>query len=421
MRTETLSFLIYLLSVGVLGLLGYELYDKHDMRWVGVPGVGAPPLESVTAYRKKTAQGGSRRAISDRRWSYSARMGTWWDVIKRANLTGKLPPPPTEVTALGESGTPAVVETPQTPLSEILKIVSTLGSVTGMVKVKYKEGSGVIAPPTPGSGFGGSGIGGSGIGGSGLGGAGTGSPAYGDTVPSAGAAPGQTQAILGPMYQDLAMGQGLYEPFQEIKAVRIFAEGSNIGVVFSRPAHKPEDAKAGKRIEETIYVNQLSVQGNMIHGLDIIAQEGGGGSPGKGSALHKGTWKNPGDKTKKTNGVWQISVPDQKYLSSPDQLFEDVAVEDFVEEWEDPTQPGSGKKIRVKGVAIRKLSAKLRRFGVKEGEILIKINGTPVSGRNNAIKVGRQAYDRGVRSFQLTFLNNYGREEVRSYQAPDKK
>jgi len=184
------------------------------------------------------------------------------------------------------------------------------------------------------------------------------------------------------------------------------------------------EAPAEERVEEIVWVNQLDIQGNNFSGLKGLTGASGGGnsgtSAGTGKLVRTGTWSDPGEKTKKIGDVWQVSVSDQKYLSSPAELLEDVAVQDFSEEWEDPSNPGSGTKVRVKGVAIRKISPALRRFGVTEGEILIKINGLPVSGRANAMNVGKKEYNRGVRTFALTFLNNFGREVIRSYQAPNK-
>ncbi len=398
MRTETLSFLIYLLSVGVLGLLGYQLYEKHDMRWVGIPGVGNPPAESLVNYRKNVVRNGSRRVASDRRWSYAARMATWWDVIKMANLTGKLPPPPKEEVTASESEEAAAVQTPQTPLHEILKIVTLFGSDTGTIKVQYKEGHGVQGPSALVMGL-------------------------SDTVPgsgmSAGMAPGQTQAVLGPLYQDLSIGESLYPPFELIQVVRVEPVGNDIGVVFSRPAPGAEDAKAGKRVEEIVLVNQLEIGGdNSFAGLGTIDDGNTTRNESSGPKVSKGTWQDPGEKTRKIGNSIMISVKDQNFLSRPDEFLQEVAVQDFKEEWADPTSPG--KKISVRGVAVTKISPRLRQFGVQEGEILIKINGTAVSGRSNAMNLGKQQYNRGVRSFDLTFLTSTGRERVISYQAPNK-
>lgn len=410
MRTETLSFLIYVLSVGVLGLLGWQLYEKHDMRWVGIPGVGKPPAETVSAYRKRVAQSGTGSSISERRWSYSNRMIAWWDVIKEANLTGKLPPPPEELVSNADQGKKPEVETPQTPLKDVIRIVTTLGWTKGTTKLVYKEGSGVERPPSRALGL-------------------LASPSPGAQP---GMAPGQTQPVLGPVYQDISMGESLYPPFQMVKAVRVVSDGSEVGVVFSRPAPKKRnaedpaaksgDAASEDRIEETVWVNQLDIQGQHFSGLNSIGGAGGTGTgtpKSGGTVVRKGTWEDPGEKTQKIGDVWQISMKDQKYLSSPAKLLEDVAVQDFSEEWVDPDHPGGGSKVRVKGVAIRKISPALKRFGVVEGEILIKINGLPVSGRANAMNVGKKEYNRGVRTFELTFLNNYGREVTRSYQAPN--
>jgi hypothetical protein len=60
-----------------------------------------------------------------------------------------------------------------------------------------------------------------------------------------------------------------------------------------------------------------------------------------------------------------------------------------------------------------------QRFGVQQNDLILSINGTPVSTKADAIHVGKKLYNRGVRTFVVKMLSD-GREVERTYQAPDR-
>lgn len=73
-----------------------------------------------------------------------------------------------------------------------------------------------------------------------------------------------------------------------------------------------------------------------------------------------------------------------------------------------------------RGVGVTKVGARAQRFGIRKGDVLLRINGKPVSSRADMIKIGRQQYGAGLRTFELVFRSN-GREVTRTYRLPDAK
>ncbi|MEZ5989833.1 MAG: hypothetical protein R3F30_12055 [Planctomycetota bacterium] len=382
MRTETLSLGLYVLSAGLLGLLGYELSTGYTLDWVGVPGVG-PKSQPLEDYVKQVTGAEHKRAEGDRRWSYGQRYQAWWSLIATANFTGKLPPEP--VPDKPEQAAPEKVETPQTPLKDILTVLVVLGGEGG-IQIRYNDGVAVEPPPAP-------------------------------------TMDGQPLQMvnLGAVYQVVRFDEGLYKPYQEIKPIRltIDTETNTVGVVFSRPHFDP--AKPDERVEETVFLGELDLSGEVITGVpgNIPGAGGTGAGGGDTQAIRQGTWEDPGRETRRVGDTWMVSLDDQDYLGNVDEVMTDLAVDDYYQEFDDPVN--AGKKVRIQGVAVRKVSPQMRRFGVQEGEILVSVNGEKVTSRANAIATGKRQYNRGVRTYQLKFLTSTGREVVRTYQAPDKK
>jgi hypothetical protein len=80
------------------------------------------------------------------------------------------------------------------------------------------------------------------------------------------------------------------------------------------------------------------------------------------------------------------------------------------------SRTGSGQR----GLQVMNVSTEIQqRFGVQQGELILAVNGTPVTTKAQAVNTGKKMYNRGVRRFVVTFLSN-GREIERTYQAPDK-
>lgn len=59
------------------------------------------------------------------------------------------------------------------------------------------------------------------------------------------------------------------------------------------------------------------------------------------------------------------------------------------------------------------------RIGVQSNDLILSLNGEPVSTKADAIAVGKRQYNRGVRTFVLRLLSD-GREVERIIEAPDR-
>ena len=79
----------------------------------------------------------------------------------------------------------------------------------------------------------------------------------------------------------------------------------------------------------------------------------------------------------------------------------------------------SSARGNVRGVQVTRISPELQRFGVQSGDVLLELNGKPVRSKAEALAVGRKQYQAGVRVFRAKVLNRYGRQEERTYYAPN--
>lgn len=373
MRTEILGFALYTTAIGLAGALGWKLYGSTSNEWI--EGVPPEPKQLVGIYeglRKKAAL----RQPEDRAVSYGVSYQKWWEQVRTANWTGKEPEKPQEP----ENGRgPEPPPPPKfVPVGKVVSLVVVYaGGDETRVKVRYKDPN----VKQPASEF--------------------------ETIPSA-ALPGQPADMGGSdIYQDLRPTDALYEPYQSYRFERIEVK-TKLLAVFSHPSE--DDPK--KRVEESLSRDEL------IIGEDFAGYEERG-ETGSGGARPESRWKNPGETTRQVDDVWMISSSDHELLQNQSEriLSEEIGVRDFVFDYRNPR---TGRKVKIKGVSVTRVSKRFARFGVQAGDILIKVNGKPVSSRASAIKVGRRFYDRGVRSFELTFLDRNAREVVRVYRVPDK-
>ena len=81
--------------------------------------------------------------------------------------------------------------------------------------------------------------------------------------------------------------------------------------------------------------------------------------------------------------------------------------------------PGSRIKSKVQGVSVRKLSQRVRGLGIREGDILISMNGTKVRNRLHAMREAKRQWRQGVRTFEMVFLRR-GQETTITYELPNK-
>lgn len=383
MRTETIEIACYGLFAGLFGLLVWEGWKTRTAVWKDGPN---SPKE-WKRLREDLQKNGEKKQPDDDQWKYTTRYREWWQAIERANWTGKLPPKPVDPTV--DDG-PKAPPPPKvlTPLTEILELKTIIanGVDENRIKIQYKDPN--VRVPSGST------------------------AALPDAMASAGPA---TATTTGLPFQDLVAGDPLYPPHETTKFARVDIQGSGAYAVFTRPSPEEE----GKTVEDRITLLELGLSGDHVD-EKTIANIGGTTTSTSDNEVADASrpWQDPGRYTKMTGqNIWMISKGDTDSLQGDYEriLTEDFQIEDWVSRRADKK---SGKKMR--GVAFGKVSRDAQRFGVRRGDVLIKVNGERVTSRASAIKVGRRQYQRGVRNYKLTFLSN-GQEVVRAYRAPDKK
>ncbi len=377
MRTETIGLALYLLSAGVVALIGLEVKKA----WGGAKWVPVPRSGSYQALSRKLEKKGNAKQPDQLSWRYGGKgYQDWWRQIETTNWVGKVPVVKTETPEeVKEKPKPKIS---LKPLSEIIKLKLVFGRPkdSAFVTVLYVDPN-VQAPKSEFA-------------------------AVADPMGGNVGAPGGSLAV----FQDLRMGDHLYPNYEDIQLVDLTPDGR--GAIFSRTSAEGD----GKRTREEIRLDEFEMSGDSFGDI-----EGQSKSPGtKKGVGKKRKWRDPGALTKKMGEkLWMVSKKDNQELSSSyDKFMKKMSVEDYVGYLADPK--ASGKRRKITGVTIRRVPPEAKRFGVRRGDVLIAVNGTPVKGRASAISLGKEQYRRGVRTFELTFLSQ-GKKEVRTYQVHDKK
>ena len=396
MRTETLEIGCYALAVGLLGLLFWEGYNNKNTPWQHGPKNKKAWLELRDKLRKQAD------AIQPDReqWSYTQQHKEWWATIKSANLIGKKPEKKEEDE--GKTGpeekvteAPKVVE----PIGDILELTTVLaGDGVARIKVRYKRG--VESPEAAPS-------------------------AVPMDVTAGGAV---ASSSVGQPFHDLQAGEALYKPFDYIKFKGIDFVDAAAVFVQPNPNYKGKEGEEKdengekKTVEQKLHLFEVGLSEEFVEGGTAKAIGAQQRASTKSSKRER-KWKNPGDKSAEVEpNVWMISQKDSANIERDYNrlLTEDFQTDDYVGR---PLRVGGkrGKKgERIRGVSFKRVSQNAARFGIKSGDVLIKVNGEKVTSRANAIKVGKAQHQRGIRTFELTFWSS-GREVVRTYRAPDKK
>ena len=113
-----------------------------------------------------------------------------------------------------------------------------------------------------------------------------------------------------------------------------------------------------------------------------------------------------------TPGEFMISRQDDTLIrQDPQKLLDQVTIRTY--------RSSTGNRSR-NGVQLLNVDPELgRRFGVHSGDVILEVNGTPVTSRAQAVDVGTKQYQKGVRLFRVRMMS-MGRIEERIYRAPDK-
>jgi hypothetical protein len=207
------------------------------------------------------------------------------------------------------------------------------------------------------------------------------------------------------IHQVLEVGDKLWPNYQDITFVRVQEDG--MAVYFSR--QRPGEEQP---VEEKVFPDEFGLP------QDILAEL----AKGPGAPVHSRPGPKPVKPVAQTDwvdvpetkavrpGQWHISRADNEFL---EQNFNSVFNEELGLR---AYQSTSGN---VRGIQLTHISPRLERFGVRAGDVLIELNGFPVKTKTEALKIGKQLYKQGVRTFVAKILTGYGRIEERTYYAPD--
>lgn len=426
-----IPLLLYVTSAGLFAFAGWTVYEmlplwKESVR-TEATGLGQREAEKLLTSGK--GQGGP--SIT---WRYG--QGAWWQAFRDANLIGKLPPPPPEASSEAEKP-PPVVEKPVRPLEELFELVAIVyDSQTGAggsshVIIRYKPEANIqppewyvrenmmppaasasvpasardvvaTRPPTARPG------------------AAPPAPPAGQRPPANGARPSSPMPVSSvgrEMLQKLWIDDGgdprrsshLWEPYPEIKLVRVASDARAAFFVRVPPPPKEGEAAVEPKEEEmlktTLGLSQDVLRElRRLQGRDDTAVRTAPAAP---AAQPK--WVDV-EETTMMNRTVNIGRKDERvFRDNPDQIFSQINLDTYV-----------SKSGSLSGLQVRNVDPQLAaRFGVQQGEVLVELNGRPVQTKAQAMQVGKADYERGVRTFQTKWWSN-GQIVERTYQAPDR-
>ncbi len=431
-----IPLLLYLVSLGLLGLAGWTVYQvlpawKSKAREEATQRGYTEGLDRLTRGRGQGPQNVD--------WRYGESSKPWWETLQKANLTGKLPPPP-PVAKDPELEKPEV-KLDVRPLDEIIELVSLVydgkdggKSANSHVVVRFKENANVEppewwerenAPPTPG---------------------GAAAPAAaatrGDVTPntraggrpapppSAKAIPGARTTTTPPMstagrvYLQKLWVQDEGDPRRsaelwpvkpregatlgKIRLVKVASDAQSAWFVRELPPPR-EGEPAPPPKEEELLKSAANLSQDVLRELLRLQGRGGPVAPRAVAApTAVGQWMDVPETTRIGNVV-NIGRDDEKRFRDNDDFFDQVYVDTYV------SRDGS-----MRGLIVKNVDAEIgRKFGVSAGEVLIEVNGKKVESRGQAIQAGKKDYQRGVRTFVTKWLVN-GAVIERTIQAPDR-
>jgi hypothetical protein len=210
------------------------------------------------------------------------------------------------------------------------------------------------------------------------------------------------------------IGEALWEPYSHVFLKAVAPDAS-----FATFELRIED----KKDKESGYPTQDVVKGHLDLPPEVLAKmrashggteenPTGTGNSGRAKAPAS-AWVDTPKTTVTRDGRVNVARRDQDFFEKNGQnvFNDDVHMRDY--------SGGSGKH-KIRGVQIRKLSGRVRQFGIDEGDVVISINNIKVTGMANAKKVGSRLYKRGARNFRAEILRQ-GRIITRTYAFKNKK
>jgi hypothetical protein len=371
--------LLYLVSLGLAAgsvLLFLQTMKAADARHPN-------DIEETVKARLKE---GSDREPEGTRDLYGGSHQVWWESFRGVNLTGKLPPEPEGAKPVEQE---KPVEVPVKPLDEIFVVMALIHTADGkdsMVVIRYRPDANVQIPesemPVAFSG-------------------------PGDATATRPAAAGRPGAIPAAAVADpsarlihrLRLEQKLWKPFDNIRLVRIGEDALSAWFLREDPTKDKSEWKEEEVLKKTLDlpddVYRKLTEGGMTRApLRAPTSNQPSSTPAESSGS---AWQDVGPATRELRpGEFHVGSDDDAYLrESTERVLQDLPLREY------RSERGDIVGIRVVG---RIESPELQRFGVREGDVLLDLNGVPTPTRAAAIKTGKEQYERGVRDFRARIL-----------------
>jgi len=434
-----LPFVLYVTSLGLFCWAGWTVYQSLDL-WDEATRRQATNRGRDDAVAK--IADGKSKGPKTGDWNYG--VSNWWPKFKEVNLIGKLPErklTPEEIESNKQPEEPVV---DMTPLEDIFELVSLVydGSKAGKggeshIIIRYKADAGVEPPSwwvrenTPPSGNrmaagvprdyaaapntavtkSARGRGGN-RGGRGGNRGGRGGPNRGGQPTSA----MPTTSIVGQQFiqkiwvdggDDERRSPNLWGKYAHIRLVRVDPSAESAFFVRQLPAEEGQPAQEPK--EEELLKTMAEIPQDVLIALRALQGRKGKVERRTASAPETNTWREV-ENTTRFGNEWHIGRKDQSNFRNTDELLNSVYVDTYV-----------SKSSDLRGLSVRNVQPKIAaKYGVQAGDVLIAVNGRPVTSKGQAVSMVKKSYKRGVRTFATKWLSN-GQEVERVYQAPSEK
>lgn len=207
----------------------------------------------------------------------------------------------------------------------------------------------------------------------------------------------------------------LWPPFQDVRLVRVAGDARSAYFVrgaLAKPVEGQDPATLPAPVEEEVFKTSLEISEDVMkavvelqRGDEKRATVARAPMPSANSG-----WRDVEETTLIGNKVIVSRKDQQMMQQAPETFLDRVNVDAYV------SRTGSGLRgLRVLNVA-PEIST---RYGVQSNDVILSVNGEPVSTKADAIAVGKRQYNRGTRTFIVRLLSD-GREVERVIEAPDR-
>lgn len=208
----------------------------------------------------------------------------------------------------------------------------------------------------------------------------------------------------------------LWPPFQDVRLVRVAMDARSAYFVRgtdAKPVAGQDPSTMPAPVEEEVFKTSLEISEDVMRAVVEIQrrddQRATASRTPTATAPNAG-WRDVEETTLIGNKVIVSRKDQQMMQQAPETFLDRVNVDAYV------SRTGSGLRgLRVLNVAPEISS----RYGVQSNDVILSVNGEPVSTKADAIAVGKRQYNRGVRTFVVRLLSD-GREVERVVEAPDR-